>query len=258
LNAAAVNPNAAYSRTRRRVDKKDINASPPPNQPNTCTLSRKRGGAARCLASEDDLAENGSDIRACCWLEVGAQNRLRRDAGFERVQRAQNSLVSTPTTKSSCLSDIAKAPVSHGVEPHDLATGPGLRVPLSAHRPPPRTRRPYRASGLVLTSTPDGYGASRLRRLQPVRMGKERCSPTACQTAQISRNGARRDTPMSTWLSPRRPIRSTELSFAPRTTIRLAQRHSPVAPLPRAFRAWPLSAATLDSRRGTAQRLGVS
>ena len=221
------------------------------------TLSKKgRGGSLPRVRGRS--RRECSDIRACCWLEVGAQNRLRRDAGFERVQRAQNSLVSTPTTKSSCLSDVAKAPVSHEVEPHDLATGPGLRVPLSAHRPPPRTRRPYRASGLVLTSTPDGYGASRLRRLQPVRMGKERCSPTACQTAQISRNGARRDTPMSTWLSPRRPIRSTELSFAPRTTIRLAQRRSPVAPLPRAFRAWPLSAATLDSRRGTAQRLGVS
>src|SRR5258708_18853374 len=34
------------------------------------------------------------------------------------------------------LSDIAKTPVSHGVEPHDFETGPGLRVPLSAHRPP--------------------------------------------------------------------------------------------------------------------------
>ena len=155
------------------------------------TLSKKgRGGSLPRVRGRS--RRECSDIRACCWLEVGAQNRLRRDAGFERVQRAQNSLVSTPTTKSSCLSDVAKAPVSHGVEPHDLATGPGLRVPLSAHRPPPRTRRPYRASGLVFTSTPDGYGASRLRRLQPVRMGKERCSPTACQTAQISRNGARR------------------------------------------------------------------
>ena len=56
------------------------------------------------------------------------------------------------------LSDIPKAPVSHGVEPHDFVTGPGLRVPLSAHRPPAVHRRGYRASGLVLTSTPDGYG----------------------------------------------------------------------------------------------------
>src|ERR1700722_18138883 len=62
-------------------------------------------------------------------------------------------------------------------------------------------------------------------------MGKERCSPTVWQSAQSIAMALVGDTPMSTWLSPRRPIRSTELSFAPRTTIRLAQRHSPVAPL---------------------------
>src|SRR5580704_13796112 len=62
------------------------------------------------------------------------------------------------------LSDIAKAPVSHGVEPRDFETGPGLRVPLSAHRPPPRTHRSYRASGLVLTSTRDIAATSQLRK----------------------------------------------------------------------------------------------
>src|SRR5271166_6464933 len=46
------------------------------------------------------------------------------------------------------LSDIAKAPVSHGVEPHDLETGPSLPVVLT-RTPSPLARRPYRASGLV-------------------------------------------------------------------------------------------------------------
>src|SRR5580704_5353040 len=36
------------------------------------------------------------------------------------------------------LSDIAKAPVSHGVEPHDLETGPRLRVPPQSFSPSSR------------------------------------------------------------------------------------------------------------------------
>src|SRR5208282_75161 len=52
------------------------------------------------------------------------------------------------------LLGIAKAPVSHGVEPHDLETGPGLRVPPRPFAPPAVPSRRYRASGLVLTSTP--------------------------------------------------------------------------------------------------------
>src|SRR6516225_2643918 len=37
------------------------------------------------------------------------------------------------------LSDIAKAPVSHGVEPHDLETGPDLRVPRQPMARSPRS-----------------------------------------------------------------------------------------------------------------------
>jgi hypothetical protein len=46
------------------------------------------------------------------------------------------------------LSGIAKAPVSHGVEPHDLATGSDLRVsgqslPSSIRTPPPLPRERF-------------------------------------------------------------------------------------------------------------------
>src|ERR1700722_1751244 len=47
------------------------------------------------------------------------------------------------------LSVIAKAPVSHGVEPHDLETGPDLRVPLQpmacspGRSPPPLPRERF-------------------------------------------------------------------------------------------------------------------
>src|SRR5271166_6830512 len=51
------------------------------------------------------------------------------------------------------FSDIAKAPVSHGVEPHDLETGPGLRVGPRLSSSRATSRRPYRASGLVLGRT---------------------------------------------------------------------------------------------------------
>src|SRR5271167_3179140 len=47
-------------------------------------------------------------------------------------------------------SDIAKAPVSHGVEPHDLETGSGLR--LGPAFPVRAARHLYRESGLVLGS----------------------------------------------------------------------------------------------------------
>src|SRR5580704_15993054 len=48
------------------------------------------------------------------------------------------------------LPDIAKAPVSHGVEPHDLETGLSLRFRLQPSEPPAGPRRSYRASGFVL------------------------------------------------------------------------------------------------------------
>src|SRR5271165_7297676 len=47
-------------------------------------------------------------------------------------------------------SDIAKPPVSHGVEPHDLETAPSPRVVLQFPPSSSRSRHPYRASGLVL------------------------------------------------------------------------------------------------------------
>src|ERR1700743_1343585 len=47
------------------------------------------------------------------------------------------------------LSVIAKAPVSHGVEPHDLETGQTFAFLFSPWRAPPAARHPYRASGLV-------------------------------------------------------------------------------------------------------------
>jgi len=47
---------------------------------------------------------------------------------------------------------IAKAPVSHGFAPHDLETGPRLRVPLQPSPSSSLTTRPYRASCLVLGS----------------------------------------------------------------------------------------------------------
>ena len=46
-------------------------------------------------------------------------------------------------------SDIAKAHVSHGVEPHDLETGRAFVFSLTSRARPPLARRPYRASGLV-------------------------------------------------------------------------------------------------------------
>jgi hypothetical protein len=52
------------------------------------------------------------------------------------------------------LSDIAKAPVSHGVEPHDLETGLSLRFRLQPSEAPAGPRRGYRASGFVLGRNP--------------------------------------------------------------------------------------------------------
>src|ERR1700753_3379139 len=53
------------------------------------------------------------------------------------------------------LSVIAKAPVSHGVEPHDLETGQTFAFLFSPWRAPPAARHPYRASGLVLAQIAD-------------------------------------------------------------------------------------------------------
>jgi hypothetical protein len=89
---------------------------------------------------------------------------------------------------------------------------------------PTDTRRPYRASGLVLTSTPDGYGRRVCvdsSRSEWARSGVRRRLVKRLKSPVMALVG---DTPMSTWLSPRRPIRSTELSFAPRTTIRPARK----------------------------------
>jgi hypothetical protein len=44
------------------------------------------------------------------------------------------------------LSIIAKAPVSHGVEPHDLETGHAHRLSYSAFKNPAASRRSYRVA----------------------------------------------------------------------------------------------------------------
>jgi hypothetical protein len=56
------------------------------------------------------------------------------------------------------FSSIAKTPVSHGVEPHDLETVRTFAFVFSSLKLSASHRRNYRASGFVLTSTPDGYG----------------------------------------------------------------------------------------------------
>jgi hypothetical protein len=45
-----------------------------------------------------------------------------------------------------------------GLNPTILRQAKAFAFLFQPTDPPPRTRRPYRASGLVLTSTPDGYG----------------------------------------------------------------------------------------------------
>src|SRR5271156_2009343 len=57
------------------------------------------------------------------------------------------------------LSSIAKAPVSHGVEPHDLETGPGLRLQPSSPRLPRERFSPWVDSGR-LVADPAGYQVS--------------------------------------------------------------------------------------------------
>jgi hypothetical protein len=52
------------------------------------------------------------------------------------------------------FSSIAKTPVSHGVEPHDLETVGTFAFVFSSPKLPASPRRNYRASGFVLTSTP--------------------------------------------------------------------------------------------------------
>src|SRR5271166_3701140 len=83
------------------------------------------------------------------------------------------------------LSDIAKAPVSHGVEPHDLETGPSLPVVLS-RTPSPLARRPYRASGLVPLREAEDAGPSKA--LRPTRahkvVGCVTCSLPQCRVGR--------------------------------------------------------------------------
>src|SRR6202035_1330442 len=52
------------------------------------------------------------------------------------------------------FSSIAKTPVSHGVEPHDLETVRTFAFVFSSLKLSASHRRNYRASGFVLTSTP--------------------------------------------------------------------------------------------------------
>jgi len=52
------------------------------------------------------------------------------------------------------FSSIAKTPVSHGVEPHDLETVRTFAFVFSSLKLPASPRRNYRASGFVLTSFP--------------------------------------------------------------------------------------------------------
>jgi len=52
------------------------------------------------------------------------------------------------------FSSIAKTPVSHGVEPHDLETVRTFAFVFSSLKLSASHRRNYRASGFVLTPTP--------------------------------------------------------------------------------------------------------
>jgi hypothetical protein len=68
------------------------------------------------------------------------------------------------------FSSIAKTPVSHGVEPHDLETVRTFAFVFSSLKLPASPRRNYRASGFVLTSIRD-----MLKRLKRANSGR---SPT--------------------------------------------------------------------------------
>src|SRR5208337_5165181 len=93
------------------------------------------------------------------------------------------------------FSDIAKAPVSHGVEPHDLETGPGLRVGPRLSSSRATSRRPYRASGLVQGSIPAVWW--------PTQPGAK------CQTPS-TRQGLRRE---SWWTAGRAAVGGARLCY---------------------------------------------
>ena len=59
---------------------------------------------------------------------------LNRRAVMSSIMRCRSGLMG--------LSDIAKAPVSHGVEPHDLETGPRTSRPSQRFRSPSRRSPP--------------------------------------------------------------------------------------------------------------------
>src|SRR5271166_2608730 len=78
------------------------------------------------------------------------------------------------------LSDIAKAPVSHGVEPHDLETGSSLRSRRqsfgTSRRPSPRLpRERFRSRG---DSGPPAQTLSAASRVKPPAKSEARTSKT--------------------------------------------------------------------------------
>src|ERR1700722_6521680 len=62
------------------------------------------------------------------------------------------------------FSSIAKTPVSHGVEPHDLETVRTFAFVFSSLKLSASHRRNYRASGFVLTSIRDVTQTSQMRK----------------------------------------------------------------------------------------------
>src|SRR5271165_39492 len=108
------------------------------------------------------------------------------------------------------LSDIAKAPVSHGVEPHDLETGLSLRFRLQPSEPPAGPRRGYRASGFVLGRIPALQKAAREGpEIRPERSyAKRSISASASVISGISDVGAKPSSAgtSTAWASAMRPV----------------------------------------------------
>src|SRR5271157_2549476 len=92
------------------------------------------------------------------------------------------------------LSDIAKAPVSHGVEPHDLETGHGPRVVLQPslafpRRSPPLPRERFSPrAGSAPTGVASGRSGDRakavIRLRARVRLNRPKRSPLSRWTPQ--------------------------------------------------------------------------
>jgi len=97
------------------------------------------------------------------------------------------------------LSDIAKAPVSHGVDPHDLETGPGPRVRSGPSTSRVTSRRPYRASGFVVcracsvawrwksSTQPDGGEGLAMRKGYRREAGSEGSAEQMCELMDKNR-----------------------------------------------------------------------